>query len=700
MAFSVARSDIPTFLSWLLRSDAMGHVEIGHSTNPGSQAKSGRAPANPRAHGTIRGHGHLLPTEVLMLQRTVGNQATVSLLGTTVQRVPISMGSSGETLYNEENTGGAAKPNTYGMSGNFEMTRNSDAGVTITVKVKYLSQSRNTIDPNSSGAPAGTPALGTLLGSPTEIPATDERRTWASGLAAKSMTHWNGHLTFVGEEINVFSENTKKRLPVTFRSEAVFGLADDAHSTVIVHPMSTTAGSPGQPIDAGNYYLNKGRYELDEAVIAAHEYGHLLGIADEYSQSNEQLNALIHQAAPAGAASARKALDRPSVEAMVLASMKTPLIDQLGLNLPSIAVAMRAKRAAVKVKMAQAAKEGALSPAVRAELTAQLTAASDAKLASGIAHAVAFQTTRNFSNRTVGGQGVEAGFSAAQLTQQIRDAYENALTAAQGTAVAVAGLGDVSISPASSISKMTTGTGAQSGAATGLAATTVGTPAGPGLPAIAPPTSLTAQLTALPLTWSAAGSTLESGVTPAAFASKMLANLKSAAAAAIVVPLSPGAAPAPKMTKAASMYARAYNLVQASSRDAAHQLATDLVATSIAPVLQASIASLQTSIATEVTRVMATPPSGVAALGTPDPNMVALVAAMKTTLEANQKATADGGRNPGTGAATQDVTYSYQGLMGSAKSTALRADQFGPMLEQFNSRLAKFAEKKFTAEVK
>ena len=48
----------------------------------------------------------------------------------------------------------------------------------------------------------------------------------------------------------------------------------------------------------------------------------------------------------------------------------------------------------------------------------------------------------------------------------------------------------------------------------------------------------------------------------------------------------------------------------------------------------------------------------------------------------------------------QDVTYSYQGLMGSNATTALRPDQFGPMVNQFNDKLTTMFEKKFTAEVK
>ena len=107
--------------------------------------------------------------------------------------------------------------------------------------------------------------------------------------------------------------------------------------------------------------MNKGSYSGDEKVIAAHEYGHLLGIPDEYSQSNEQLNALIHQAAPGSAPSARAALDRTTVERMVLAALRQPMYSQLTSTLPTITDALREKRKLVKTKMAAAAKAGVVS---------------------------------------------------------------------------------------------------------------------------------------------------------------------------------------------------------------------------------------------------------------------------------------------------------------------------------------------------
>ena len=508
-----------------------------------------------------------------------------------------------------------------------------------------------------------------------------------------------------------------KKLPVTFASVPVFGLGDPEDTRIIVHPMSTVAGTPGQPIDSGNYYLNKGTYSSDDKVIAAHEYGHLLGIPDEYSQSNSQLNALIHQAAPGGAPSAGPALDRASVQRMVLNSLKQPLYDALTAAMAPVTTAIRARKSKVKAAMVAATKAGVVDPAVTAELTNMLTARSVGRLAPSVPAAVAFETTRNFSSISLAGAAVEAGFSAAALTTTIGDAYWKALGSAEGTAVAVAGVGNVTIDVAGSVAATTAAGGAQAAPAAAIATNAVTAPGGgapaasaaPGLPAIAPPASLVSQLTSLPATWDAAGSLLEIGVTPAAFAKAMVATLKSAdaaAAAAAAVPLPPGAVRRGKSATVGALYQRAYRMVQYAAHDAATQVGADLVGETVKPTLTASVTQLMTTIDDEVKRIMVTPPSGVPTLGTPDPNMTAMVNAMKAKLDANKAATAGNpGRDPmgpsRTGSApAQDVTYSYEGMMGSNTTRALRPDQFAPIVNNFNDKLRTPGEPKFTAEVR
>ncbi len=670
---------------------------VGAAAHP---AEAGRRPNQPRTRIT--------PGQALALQRSAGNRAVSGMIrpvGRPVaQRVAIKDPTLTETLYNKASPAGQATANKYTLNPRYAMTRQGDSGVTVTVRIKFLSQSRNTVDPSSPTAPPGTPALGTLLGYPAEIPANDPRVEWAKQTAEGAVKNWNGRLALVGEERNIFSANTKKRLPVTFASVAVFGPSEQADNQVIIHPASTVAGTPGQPIDAGNWYMNKGTsYSGDDKVIAAHEYGHLLGIPDEYSQSNEQLNALIHQAAPSSAPSARAALDRATVERMVLSSMMLPLLRQLDAAMPTVTDALRAERPLLKRKMTAAARDGVISADVVEALREQLAAASEARLSPGIPAIVAFETTKNF-NRAQAGTGVEAGFSATALARQIRDTYWQALSAADANRlVTVAGLGAVSINQAASVNATTASGGVNAGAAAAEATAAIGPAAGtPGLPAVVPAASLEAKLSALPATWAAAGSVLETGVTPALFAARMLAIIKSAAAAA-AAPLPPGVAPPPKLASQRALFERAYALVSNAAAGASQQLAADMVSTTMKPALQQGVTDLQASIKAEVSRLMATPPSGVAALGPADPTMAAMVAAMKKILDADKAATKGTGRDPlgsGVAAPNQDVTYSYQGMMGSNASRALRPDQFKPLVNNFNKKLTKLFEKDFHGEVK
>ena len=666
--------------------------------------------ADPQPGGLKVRRKNVSAGQVLALQRTMGNRAVTDILRSVAQRVAVDVSSS-ETLYNQTNAQGQATANSYGGSNTYEITRQGDSGVTVSVKIKYLSQQRNTTPPPNP-APPGTspPALGQLIGSPTQIPAGDPRIAWATQMSTQAVAAWNGRLTFVGEEWNALSDNTTKRLPVTFQSTPVFNVGDDANATVIVHPPATVAGSTGQPIDAGNYYMNQGNYPQAASTIYAHEYGHLLGINDEYSQSNEQMNALLHQASPGGAASARAALDKETVERMALAGMTQPLLAQLGSAMPTVATAMQAQGDLVKQKMAAAAREAVVNPGVRTALETQLRAQADPSLSPNVPSVVAFQTTRNFSNITRAAEGVEQAFSLAALRSQIGDAYARALQAPLNANFAVAGLGDVSINVQGSVYG-SLGSGPTAANATALATSTVGpTPAapggggapggaGPGLPALPPPDSLIGQISALPATWSAAGSALESGVTGAAFATKMQSVLAAAAAAAAAPP-PPGVLPTPPIGRNKELYQSAYAMVNSAATEAARQVAVDLIAGAVDPVLQSSVASLRTAITGEVAKIMSMTPAQLAAAPNPDPNMRAVVSAMKTTLDANKAATAGGGANPGAGAAAQDVTYSYQGLMGSSNTTALRADQFQPMVDQFNSRLTTTFEKKFKAETR
>ena len=171
---------------------------------------------------------------MLALQRKVGNSAVAAAVrsmrrpvvaervvtpgvGTdrvAAQRVEIKDKPVSETLYNQPASGGQAGAAPYGNATNYDMSRSGDTSVTIKVRIKFLNQSRNTVPPPSPPPPGpAPPALGQLLGTPTEIPASDARRPWAADIASKAAGHWNGQLVLVGEEVNLLSAKPPKGCP-------------------------------------------------------------------------------------------------------------------------------------------------------------------------------------------------------------------------------------------------------------------------------------------------------------------------------------------------------------------------------------------------------------------------------------------------------------------------------------------------------
>jgi hypothetical protein len=234
------------------------------------------------------------------------------------------------------------------------------------------------------------------------------------------------------------------------------------------------------------------------------------------------------------------------------------------------------------------------------------------------------------------------------------------------------------------------------GDAAGVAEQQVGAAGAPGLPAVAPSDTLVGQLAALPATWGAAGSLLESAVTSDRLAATMRDVIRQSREAAAALP-----AGADRLTNARQLYQRAYRLMTNSAQEAARQLAVDLIAEAVQPVLESSANALETTVRDEVGKVLNASPSSLAA-DAPDPRMAAVVNSMKARLDAAKAATAGTGRDPLHNrevAPDQDVTYSYRGLMGTNSTAALRADQFRTMVNNFNTTFLATGEPSFRAEV-
>lgn len=655
------------------------------------QAAAGAAPPPPRFG--------LTPGNFLALQRMVGNRAIAGALERmNFQRVAVPTTFS-ETLYTGEDkkAPGQAVGGSFGQGGQYQITRDGNAGATVEVKIRFMRQHRNTMKPRPG---TSDPEVGQLAGRKTELPAGDQ--TWATQTANAAMAHWAGRLTFVGKDKPApDAAEVDKRLPVTFKATAVFHAADAADQEVIVHPPNVVGGSTGNPIDSGNFYMKKNDsiYPDTDDQIYAHEYGHLLGIPDEYSQSNEQINQLIHRAAPGTAASSVAALDKKTVELMVLATLTKPLVGRLHNLMAPINAAIRAQKKQVKAKMVVATREAVRSPEVADLLKSRLGAMSDARLAPRIARAVAVETTTNFAHGRVATDGVDSILSGGSVSKLLESVYRDALAAPQDEPVAVPSFGSVKIEVQSSIANAAFKKGALQTAVKGVAADAVGPP---GLPKLLPPSSLAGQLAAIPATWGGAGGAIEGSITPAALQAKILAGIEAATVTAVAPP-PPGATARPAIRSNQALFGKAWALINNAARSAVKLLAADLVIDTMDPVLEKSVADVRANVANEVNKVMGGPPSALTS-APPDPNMAKIVADMKGRLDAAKTALAGTGMDPMgvTGGTTpaQDVTYSYQGLMGAGATTEMRPDQFQPMADKFNANLKYPTEQNFKPETK
>jgi hypothetical protein len=649
------------------------------------------------------------PGSPLDLQRRAGNRAVADAVERiAVQRAQITFDRPRETLYNSTDPAtGKATAGKFGSPKQFQMDRQGDTGVTVTVRIRFVDSPRN---PD-----------GSAVGAPTAIPASDpdDRRGWCQSIVTEQVKPWNGKLTLHGERRPLpWSDDppVKVALPVTFKSVAVFDLDAEHDKTIAVHPKATVASrATGNPIDAANYYLNKGAYTGDDKVIAAHEFGHLVGIDDEYSQSNEMLNALLHQAAPKDAPSAKAPLDKATIERMTLVSLRAPLLARLSSVMPAVTAAFEAKKAAVRARLASVARTGVKDATVKTSLENRLRAMAAATVQPSVPGAVAFETTRNFANLTIADNALASGFTGAKIVPKIDGAYRTAFDAAKNATITLPALGATSIDVAGSVSRMTAAGGAQQANATGAAAAAIGAPASVvslfGHQFTVPPTGLVAKLTDLPATWGSAGSALETAMTPAAFAARMskivddaAATEASAAAVAALGAFITGAPPPPAALQSAkALYRKALEIMNAAALGAGEQLISDLLDQVLTPVLADSVKDLQAAIAAETDKAMGATPSAMAAAAAGSPQLTALVAHMKAQLDADKTASAGGGRTPlGTGkpAPSQHVTYSVQSLMGSSADTTFRADQAQALVDGFNDKLKKFMETKFEAKVK
>jgi len=669
-----------------------------HRRGPASEARTtpgqDRQPAPDGGVGSAAVlAGAANPATLTGLQRAAGNRAVSAV----IQRVPIAMAPRPETLFNQRPTAGQAAPRVYTVGGNnIDMSRGgSPEVVTITVRIRFVSRPRS-----AAGGDTGTRSV---------IPAGDPRIAWARNICTTAPNVWNNRGRLVGTRRprtgigGFFSPDPggTVRLPLVFRATPVFDLTSPADKEISVFGSAVTPGGQQHPIDAAHYYMSRGSYPFTEEQIYAHEYGHLIGLADEYSQSNPQMHAFLHQLDPATEAARVAALDRETVRRSVLAALTRPLFDRLSGASASIAAVLRAGAGPVSTGLGTQLRAALTAVPVETLLQANLpptTAALQPRLA-GMVHA-ATRAPANTSGAAA--RIVAAEFAAGPISALIQRQYFTVLTRLQSTQVDLSGLG-ASINIEGNAGITATGqavippSGLWAAASTGPLAASAATVADQSVgrlptgrsPRVRPGT-LIGQLDALPASWRGFATAAPAALGAAGLQSDISTALAAAMAARLL-----GAAPIPAAVTSAAPMIRAVNAaVNAAAMAAGTNAVRAFLASQITPVLAGSVVPLIASIDAEVATVMATPAGAVAAAAPRDPAIAAIASNMRTQLQAAQTAGAAAlaatpagsgatGVSPGATAPPAAVTYNTHNIM-SDNSFVFRNDQMNDIAGYFN----------------
>jgi hypothetical protein len=728
---------------------------------------------------------------VLQMQRRHGNQYTQRMVqamrsqvapqpnarkapGGVIQRGRINYVQSNETLYNP-NSAGTFSPNEYGnerdSAGNvqtrikYRMARDRAANtVTVTVKMKFVSQTRDT-NPMLPDGVTPNPNFGGYTGTQAAIAPTDERFAWCQNITTNLVTHWNGsggarRFALVGHRKPTADAGAPAggtpapspapapagatpgagpapatpggsagpapagpapaggappvapgaapaggptpapneiRLPVTFVAQPVFDLADtDVDSVIRVYGSATTAGTPGNPIDAGNYYMNQGTsYPASPDAIYAHEYGHLIGINDEYSRSNDQMHRLMHGVSPRQSTQMNDQLDRETIKRMILAALRPQLMQNVGRIGNDVSTMFVAQQDTLIRQLATGIRQGWRQQSVVdnmiAQITPQLSAPEKADLLAALPRAVRFEAFQNLSNITYAQEVLPAELSAARIQSILNNAFRQVINDVQSAPAVVTYLNaaggtetmNVTIQLGSPWTPTAAGSlgGGLDAAATTIGSAAVGQPAPTlpngraDLPPMQPSGSLLAAISGLPAQWRTAATGLAAFVDQAQMATKIAQALTA----------SLGTVDFSSPSNVAGLYQMLYMAVHNISSTVSQAQIRAFLSAQIMPLVRTQINDLRSMIDAEITRIgnSPTPPPRT---GGPDP-LRDSVAQMATAMRDRLKAETPTGQTaePRQGTQNQNVRYTVNSMMGNTnQATDMRPDYLSGIATQFN----------------
>lgn len=676
--------------------------------------RAGHAPHH--APGSTSGPLRVLgpTTSAIDLASAAGNRAFRQLLADqvdhVVQRVPVSYDDTGETLYEDPAAGQTQfQPTSYssgtvagGGGIQYEMTR-SDTEVTVTVDILFVSQARDTRETLPDGRP--NPNYQFYVGAETAIAADDPRRQFAVDRCATIGGTWNRY-ALVGRPLpppapsggtgptdagtplpggTASPEPEEIRLPLNFVANPVFDPAASSHSKVRVFGPATAADRSGaHPIDSGNWYMNTTNYgDADVDAIYAHEYGHLVGLQDEYFRSNDQVHQTLHRMG-GGAATSDAAVDRETLRRMVMAALGRALQSRLRSVIGEVSAAFMAQHELLRTQLKQAIRTTWQDPGLRAAIADTIRDEVPARYRSQVERVVEFQTARNLSNVLVANEAMTA-MTAASVERSALSFFRRQFDAFVGSSFGVTGADGTRTTMSLELSGNVTGAASSgSGAAAGsaLADRVVGAASVP-IPAVRPSSTLVGQLNALPETWRTPGSGIDAAYSPAA----VIPLVREAAAAAVAT----GAIG--RIGSTNDLYRRVLGIVNGTVRASSRDAVTSFVDSAIHPAITSQVTALRGQIDTEVDAVMGLTAGAAAARSPRDPDITSIATQLHTLLQSQQNSgswdqTAD--INPGASGSGVDVRYSMDTMMGTNVTgpEGFRADMIQPIVDQFNGNAA------------
>jgi hypothetical protein len=204
-------------------------------------------------------------------------------------------------------------------------------------------------------------------------------------------------------------------LPVNFVATPVFDLNAEADTTVRFDATNAAGGS--NVINASNWYANVGSYPGGVNDTYAHEYGHLIGIPDEYSLSNPNAHALMHQISPSEGTRMGQQLDQAGKRQLIMSALRPHLQTRIGAIGGEVARALESQQAAMSRALAtglrSAWREGGVVSGAATQIREQLEAAGQNGPARSAREALRFEAFDNLSNITLAESVLPGGWHHA-----------------------------------------------------------------------------------------------------------------------------------------------------------------------------------------------------------------------------------------------------------------------------------------------